>query len=119
MVENGLQGVAIGSNSCIVVCTQGENDEDALEAALNSNAPYISFVASRKKANAIFKTLRSRGITFDQLKKIKTPAGLDINAKLPEEVAISILAEIIQFMRKDTTTFSKENAALGLSLIHI
>lgn len=112
IVEKGLEGVAIGINSCIIVCTQGENDEDALEAALKSDAPYIGFVASRKKANAIFSALRKRGVTFDQLKKIKTPAGLDINAKLPEEVAISILAEIIQFIRNEETDFSKEQAAL-------
>ena len=88
-------------NSFIVVCTQGENDEDALEFALQSGISYISFVASRRKANAVFKQLRDRGVTFDQLKNIKTPAGVDINAKLPEEVAISILAEIIQNIRSD------------------
>ena len=111
IVGNDLAGVAIGANSCMIVCTQGENDEDALEAAVQSGAPYVSFVASRKKANAIFRTLRQRGITFDQLKQIKTPAGLDINAKLPEEVAISILAQVIQFMRQEETNFSKEQAA--------
>lgn len=63
--------------------------------------PTFCFVASRRKGSAVFYNLRRRGITFDQLKKIKTPAGLDINAKLPEEVAISILAEIIQFTRTD------------------
>lgn len=91
----------INPNTCIVVCTQGENDEQALEQALSSGAPYISFVASRRKGSAVFYNLRQQGITFDQLKKIKTPAGLDINAKLPEEVAISILAEIIQFTRTE------------------
>ena len=94
------------ANSFIVVCTQGENDEDALEFALNSGVNYVSFVASRRKANAVFTHLRERGITFDQLKKIKTPAGLDINAKLPEEVAISILAEIIQNIRSEDFTAS-------------
>ena len=88
-------------NTFIVVCTQGENDEDALQQALESGLPYVSFVASRAKANAVFGVLRQRGLTFDQLKRVKTPAGLDINAKLPEEVAISILAEIISFMRSE------------------
>ncbi|MCB0578806.1 MAG: XdhC family protein [Phaeodactylibacter sp.] len=88
-------------NTFIVVCTQGENDEDALQQALESELPYVSFVASRAKANAVFRVLRQRGLTFDQLKRVKTPAGLDINAKLPEEVAISILAEVIAFMRRE------------------
>ena len=101
IIEKGLKKGDVSSNTCIVVCTQGENDEDALEQAVKSDAPYIAFVASMRKANAIFRTLRQRGITFEQLKKIKTPAGLNINAKLPEEVAISILAEIVQFIRKE------------------
>lgn len=94
----------IHRNTCIVVCTQGENDEDALEQALNSGIPYVSFVASRRKANAVFNNLRQRGITFDQLKRVKTPAGLDIGAKLPEEVAISIIAEVISFIRSEEET---------------
>lgn len=98
--EMNLDGL-IHPNTCIVVCTQGENDEDALEQAIHSGVSYISFVASRRKGSAVFYNLRQRGITFDDLKKIKTPAGLDINAKLPEEVAISILGEIISFMRSD------------------
>jgi xanthine dehydrogenase accessory factor len=86
----------------VVVCTQGEGDEQALLSALNLDFNYLSFVASRRKSNAIFKALRGFGVTFDQLKKIKTPAGLDINAKLPEEVAVSILAEIIQTYRSES-----------------
>ena len=90
----------IPPSSYVVVCTQGENDAIALNAALTTNASYISFVASRKKANAIFGDLRELGVSFDQLKKIKTPAGIDIGAKDPDEVAISILAEIIQHYRQ-------------------
>jgi len=84
----------------IVVCTQGLNDEISLLTATRSNPAYLSFVSSRKKANAIFNYLRKEGVSFDQLKTIKTPAGIDIGAKLPEEVAISILAQIIQHSRQ-------------------
>ena len=101
LFDGGFEPQYLQPNSFIVVCTQGERDEEALEFALNSNVNYISFVASRRKAQAIFTNLRDRGITFDQLSQIKTPAGLDINAKLPEEVAISILAEIIQHLRSN------------------
>ena len=126
VLEQALDEKMIHPNTCIAVCTQGENDEDALEQAIKSGVPYISFVASHRKANAIFHNLRQRGITFDELKKIKTPAGLDIKAKLPEEVAISILAEIIQFIRseepeafqvdqKDSKAASEENSAIFIN----
>ncbi len=85
--------------SYVVVCTQGEGDAEALFQALALKTDYTAFVASRKKANGIFQELRLKGITMDQLKEIRTPAGLDIGAKLPEEVAISILAEIIKIFR--------------------
>jgi xanthine dehydrogenase accessory factor len=111
--ETELSKSQIGRNSCIIVCTQGENDEEALEQAVKSGATYISFVASRKKGSAVFHNLRQRGINFDQLKSIKTPAGIDINAKLPQEVAVSILAEIVTFIRsedvKDSTEINGNN----------
>jgi len=86
----------ISSSAYLVVCTQGEGDAEALHVALSIGSSYLSFVASRKKANAIYTEIRGMGATFDQLKTIKTPAGLDIGAKMPGEVAISILAEIIK-----------------------
>jgi len=89
----------IKSSAYIVVCTQGEGDAEALQKALNIGSSYLSFVASRKKGNAIFTEVRGMGATFDQLKTIKTPAGLDIGAKMPDEVAISIIAEIIKHYR--------------------
>lgn len=101
VLDAGLNGHPVGPNTCVVVCTQGEDDESHLQEALASEALYVSFVASKRKANAIFRTLRTLGADFDDLKKIKTPAGLDINAKLPEEVAVSILAEIVAFIRDE------------------
>jgi len=97
----------LSENTYLIVCTQGHGDEAALQMALETGNDYVAFVSSRRKANAIFRSLRSDGISFDQLKKIKSPAGLDIHAKLPEEVAVSILAEII----KDIRTPSKEKGA--------
>ena len=96
----GLKKKQIKSSAYIVVCTQGEGDAVALKKALSIGSSYLSFVASRKKANAIYTEVRGLGTTFDQLKTIKTPAGIDIGAKTPEEVAISILAEIIKHYRE-------------------
>ncbi len=90
----------VGENTAVVVCTQGEDDALSLENAIGTRARYIAFVSSRKKANAIFMGLKKQGVPIEELSKIKTPAGLDIHAKTPEEVAISILAQIIQEKRK-------------------
>jgi len=119
IVEGDLEKKHILPNTCIVVCTQGENDELALEQAVKSGVDYVAFVSSRKKANAIFRILKQRGVSFDDLKKIKTPAGLDINAKLPEEVAISILGEIIQHMRSEENEQKVESINHGLTGVYI
>lgn len=99
ILQADFDSTKVKENTYIVVSTQGEGDENALESAVRSKAAYVAFVASRKKANSLFRELKNRGISFDQLKEIRTPAGLDIKAKLPEEVAISILAQIIEHIR--------------------
>jgi len=101
----------IQENSHIVVCTQGEGDVTTLYKALSHKAQYLALVASRKKANGLYHDLRQMGIETSQLKTINTPAGIDIGAKLPEEVAISILAQIIEKFRistEDSTTDSSK-----------
>jgi xanthine dehydrogenase accessory factor len=99
-----LEQVKILSSSSIVVCTQGEQDEEALEQALHHNCSYIGFVASRKKKAGIFENLQQQGIDKNKLAAVKSPAGIDITAKTPEEVAISILAEIIQVQNNRPAT---------------
>jgi len=79
-----------------VVATHGELDEEVLTRVLATRAGYTSLVASRKRAGAIMETLRHRGVPPEQLDRLKAPAGLDIGAVTPEEIAVSILAEIIQ-----------------------
>ena len=80
----------------VVVSTQGQDDEEALQSALRVKSGYIAFVASRKKAQAVFEYLKGKGVSEAQLAAIKVPAGLDIKAHVPEEIAVSILAEIIR-----------------------
>jgi len=100
-------------NSFVIVCTQGEGDLEALHKAISMGSQYLAFVSSRKKAQSIFTDLRrDKGLGFDELKKIKTPAGLDLGAKLPEEVAISILAEIVKQFRLDSQVDASDIAVL-------
>jgi xanthine dehydrogenase accessory factor len=100
----------------IVVSTQGEGDEEALEQALKSEARYVAFVASKTKAEKIFDYLKSRGTTAETLRKVHSPAGLDLNAKSPEEVAVSILAEIVQTRNQPERPAIKASAVAGPAL---
>ncbi len=109
-----LKDDEVGKHSFVIVCTQGENDEVMLKEALNANAAYVAFVSSRKKSTEIVAKLKAEGMADEKLADLKTPAGLDIHAKLPEEVAVSILAEIIKEFRvegKEEQVEEKENEA--------
>jgi len=86
--------------TAIIVATQGEDDEGALEQALSFDSTYIAFVASKKKWEAVSAFLHEKGVTEERLKSVRVPAGLNIGAQTPEEIAVSILAETIQARRK-------------------
>jgi xanthine dehydrogenase accessory factor len=90
-----LAAVPLTPRTAIVVATHGRFDEDALERALRSEAEYVSLVASPTRARAISESLRARAIPDAQLRRLKAPAGLDLGAVTPEEIAVSILAEIV------------------------
>jgi xanthine dehydrogenase accessory factor len=83
----------------VVVSTQGRGDEAALAAALAVDVDYVAFVGSRKKAEALKATLADKGVAAERLAKLKAPAGLDLGAITPDEIAISILAEIVAVRR--------------------
>ncbi|HSP16035.1 MAG TPA: NTP transferase domain-containing protein [Thermoanaerobaculia bacterium] len=95
-VINEMRLPPMTGETYVVVATHGRYDEDALEQAARSGASYIALVASPKRASVILQTLRDRGIDVD---KIKSPAGLDIGAQGAEEIALSIVAEIVQMRR--------------------
>ena len=80
----------------VVVATMGMGDEEALTAAATSGAAYVGLVASRKKAAFLFDYLRANGVPNEQLARVKAPAGLDLGGMQPEEIALSIVAEIVQ-----------------------
>lgn len=94
----------ITPSTYVVVATMGAYDEEALEHVVGSRAAYVALVASRKRAETVFAYLTSRGVSPDQLQPIKIPAGLDIGAITPEEIALSIMAEIIQVRRARPAT---------------
>lgn len=99
LVEGFELGACVEPGSVVVVATQGRGDRDALEAALATDAVYIAFVASQRKAGKIKQELVAGGCDASRVADIRAPAGLDIMAVTPEEVAVSILGEMIQFRR--------------------
>jgi xanthine dehydrogenase accessory factor len=78
----------------VVVSTQGRGDEAALRAAVATEAAYHAFVGSRRKMAALREKLIGEGVAATALDRVKAPAGLDLGAITPEEIAMSILAEI-------------------------
>ena len=77
-----------------MVSTQGKGDEVALKQAIAINAEYHAFVGSRRKMMALREKLVAAGIAREAIDRVKAPAGLDLGAITPEEIAMSILAEI-------------------------
>jgi xanthine dehydrogenase accessory factor len=86
----------VDPESFIVVATQGHYDEDALERALQTPARYVGLVASRKRAEAVLGYMRDRGVPDEQLARVHAPAGLDLGSVSNEEIAVAILAELVQ-----------------------
>jgi xanthine dehydrogenase accessory factor len=109
-----LSSMKTTANTYIVVSTQGQHDEEALEQAICTGAPYVAFVASPQKAKKILDGLGERGIAREQLSRVRAPAGLEIGAVSPEEIAVSILAEIVQAGRvRPNSAETREVIALG------
>ncbi len=98
--ELDFSQVNVTPNTYIIIASHGNYDELALEALLPKNPAYIALVASKKRSATIMDYLRQAGMPEESLAKLKYPAGLDFGAVTPAEIAMSILAEIIQRHRQ-------------------
>ena len=114
--ELNFSRLSITKNTYIVVASHGNYDEDMLVAALQSEAPYVALIASKKRAGAILQYLNESNLTPEQISRLKYPAGLDFGAVNPEEIALSILAEIVQRRRQPPTTHSPHAQSLVADL---
>ncbi len=110
--------VAMNERTFIIVATHGQYDEDALENALRSPALYVGLVASHRRADSYRDYLRTSGITEQQLARLKAPAGLDIGAVTPEEIASSILAELVQVRRRSHRASETHSPVLDEMHVH-
>ncbi len=91
-----LSAAGVDEGSFIVVATQGHYDEDALQRALATPAAYVGLIASRKRAASVLGYLRDRGVPQEDLDRVHAPAGLDLGHLPNQEIAVAILAELVQ-----------------------
>lgn len=118
-VVHDLDGLAdlVTSQTYAVVATMGRYDETALRAIASSPAAYVGLVASRRRAAGVLAALRKAGLPDSTVGRIHSPAGLDVSARTPEEIALSILAEIVRVRRSETPSEAPriEPAPVGAS----
>lgn len=94
--QHVMDGLAIDRNSYLVIVTRGHrHDEAVLEQALRTGAGYVGMIGSRRKRDAIYENLRRRGIDPADLDRVHSPIGLPIRAETPAEIAVSIVAQLI------------------------
>lgn len=94
--ENCFAGLSLTYDDMIVIVTRGhEHDRSVLFQALHSSAGYIGMIGSRRKRDAIYESLRKDGVRAEDLARVHCPIGLDIGARTPAEIAVSIVAEFI------------------------
>ena len=93
-------GPHLTPDAFVVVASMGKYDESALAPVARSSVAFAGLVASRKRAASVFAALREEGVPREALARIHNPVGLDIAASTPEEIALSILAELVRERRK-------------------
>jgi xanthine dehydrogenase accessory factor len=85
-----------GRQSMVIVATQGHGDEEAVEQAVAARPAYLGLVGSRRRGAAVLGYLADRGLPADQLDRVHVPAGLDLGHTTHQEIAVAILAELVQ-----------------------
>ena len=108
LIDGFVLGPLGDARRFVVVSTQGKGDEAALRAAVATEAIYHAFVGSRRKMASLREKLIADGVDSNRLDRVKAPAGLDLGAITPEEIAISILAEIVAVRRRRERGVLKE-----------
>jgi xanthine dehydrogenase accessory factor len=122
-IPETIRALEPDESSWIVIVTRGHNlDKEALKAALETNAAYIGMIGSPGKVRQIFKHLLNEGVPRERLAQVHAPIGLDLGAETPDEIALSIAAEIVMTRKggsgaqlKDTQNLLEEEFATPVS----
>ena len=124
--ELGLDAVAVDGDNldprpgdlALVVAAHGRNELRALRRALEAGLPYVGLVASGRRGDGVLAELRGDGVSPELLERIDVPAGLDIGARSPAEIALSILAKVITVRRlsKPATAATAVDPVCGMTV---
>jgi xanthine dehydrogenase accessory factor len=101
-----LNQTPVGPNTYVVIATQHKNDHRWLQKALEGDAAYVALVASQHRAKLVLDYLDAEGVPAERLARIHAPAGLDLGATTPEEIALSIMSQIVALRRGGTSRSS-------------
>jgi len=86
-------------NDFVVIASQHKGDHESIERALASEARYIALIASRKRSGLVLRYLREKGVDRDNLARVVAPAGLDLGGRTPEEIALSVVSQMVMVRR--------------------
>jgi len=112
-----LREMAFGPSTYVVVITRGHvHDVDCLTEILDKKLAYIGLIGSRRRVRIVLEILGKEGISQAHLKKVFTPIGLPIGAESPEEIAISIVSELVCVRRKGPAQAKTIRTAVGMDL---
>lgn len=100
-IPETIRAIEPDASSWLVVVTRGHHlDKDALRAAIETNAAYVGMIGSPNKVRHIFKDLQKEGVARERLEQVHAPIGLDLGAETPDEIALSIAAEMLMLRRQ-------------------
>ena len=99
-----------------MIATQHKSDYEALQRVLRQRPAYVGLVASRKRSALVLERLHEDGTPLELLRRVAAPAGLDLGAETPQEIALAIAAEIVQLWRGGTTSGARLASVKGVRI---
>jgi xanthine dehydrogenase accessory factor len=113
-IASALRKYPIDPGCFVVIVTRGhQHDHQALEAVIRRPARYIGLIGSKRKTRMIFKDLLASGVSQEHVDRVHSPIGLPIDAVTVPEIAVSIVAELVQVRRQDTPTLVEGPIEVG------
>jgi xanthine dehydrogenase accessory factor len=100
-----VEALRPNANTYVVICGHDESfSQPVLRTLIRSEAPYLGMMGSRRHTSHLYEELRTAGFSEADLKRVHTPVGLDLGAETPEEIALSVLAQIVAIRRGGSGT---------------
>ncbi len=112
--EDAFAKIRTNASTYLVIVTRGHKDDmRVLEWAVQTGARYVGMIGSKRKVLSVYKALEKSGIPAEKFEGVFAPVGLEIGALTPEEIAVSITAELIAVRRKAETSYAQIRGAKG------